>query len=138
MTTPNRLALSRTEDTQVIPGGSVALYWTGETADTGGTHGTGGKTILINGQYSGVVNVWLTGLAEGETFDVYASEEDDNGVMVAYSYPHTIYGNGLPQRVSVPMSGFTANRLVIRVRANGLTIPVLVEARLAMQTWPAA
>lgn len=140
MTAPARLLVSRTENLTLLQDSPVTLYWTGEYPDDANQHGDGGKTVGTNIRYSAVVNLRFTGLAQGEVVEVYAAEEDANGVLLGESEIRAqIQGHheGFhPVADSKPIIGSVANRLVIRVVSRSGAPVTLEEAWLSMQSWP--
>lgn len=137
---PNRQALYRTEDTPLIPGTPLTVYWTTEGPDDGQGHGEGGKTIASNVTYSTVVNLALTGLAAGERVEVFVLEENDMGEPSASGVPAEVYGKsgGGPVRVSVPLMGVALERMTIRLINHGAAVVTLTEARAFSHFWPNA
>lgn len=140
MTKPNRSLLRRTEDLALIPGVAQTIYWTTEYPDDANGHGDGGKTVGTNIVYDGVLNLRLAGLGLGDFVEVYAAEEDGNGVLMGESeIRHAIRGweTGHPvPPESAPVHGHVANRLVFRVVSRASTVVTVEEAWLSLHSWP--
>ena len=137
---PERVLLTRPDDTTLMPGSEVALYWTQENADTGNQHGDGGKTVATNVTYTGTVLVGISGLLEGEGVEVYPSEENAQGEVAGRGDAHVVRGSGAsegaaPVQDSVPITGSVGQRLVIRVRNLQETPVTLTFARASFLTW---
>lgn len=137
---PNRQQLIRSEDTQLIPGSPLTLYWTTEYQDDGQSHGDGGKTVATNVCYSSTINLALTGLPEGGYVDVYPVEEDLSGVQTGQGAGSQVHGRvgGGPVWQSVPATGVVANRLAFQVVNRSAVMVTLTEARLSSHFWPNA
>lgn len=140
MTAPARSLLKRSEDLTLLENIPQTVYWTTEYPDDANGHGEGGKTVGTNIRYSAVINLRIAGLGREEVVEVYAAEEDANGVLMGESEIRSqIAGRAEgyhPVAVSVPVIGSVANRLVFRVLSRS-PFPVTVEeAWLSMQSWP--
>ena len=140
MTAPARSLLQRTENLTLLENVPQTIYWTIEYPDDANGHGEGGKTVGSNIRYSAVVNLRLAGLGDGQVVEVYAAEEDANGVLLGESeIRHQIRGRELgyhPIAESAPVIGSVANRLVFRVVSRSPQPVTVEEAWLSMQSWP--
>lgn len=141
MATPNLTVLSRAEDITLLQDQETVIYWTTENYDPASTHGDGGKTVLINGQYNAVVSLTLgTTLDTGEAVEVYAVEEDASGNRLGAGVAVTVHGQGStgswPVTASVPFIGRVTQRLAFAVK-NRQEAPVTIsQAWLTMQSNP--
>lgn len=139
---PTPLVLTRHDDTQLLPGAVVAVYWPQENSDPGNQHGDGGKTMLTNAQYTGTVTVGISGLNEGEGVEVYPSEEDGSGTLVGTGDAHVVVGVGgegaAPLQEAISLTGSVSQRLVLRVKNLQETPVTLTFARANLKTWPNA
>lgn len=140
LTKPNRSLLRRTEDMNLIENTPQAIYWTTEYPDDANGHGDGGKTVGSNIVYDGIVNLRVTGLGEGHHLEIYAAEEDSNGVLLGESeIRHQVWGNfeGFhPLVMSIPVHGHVTNRLSFRVVSRASVPVVIEEAWLSLHSWP--
>ena len=136
MTAPFRTFLSRATSTPMTltgAGGSEAVYWSDEHADTGNEHGAGGKTVLTTGQYSAVAYLQISGLPVGGWIKVYAAEENASGVVTGEGPKMRYFGDGADLELAVPIMGYVYDRLTIRVQSSDPAY--VVKAELAVQHW---
>lgn len=138
MTKPDRQQLMRLEDTQLVPNSPYTVYWSTEYQDDGSEHGAGGKTMATDVCYSSVVNLVLTGLAEGGYVEVYAVEEDANGVQTGQGPSHYVNGRvgGGTVAAAVPLIGIVSQRYAVQVVNRSAQVAVMAEARASSQFWP--
>jgi hypothetical protein len=140
VTKPNRSVLKREENVSLLPDSPYTVYWTTEYPDDADGHGDGGKTVGTNITYNGRVNLTLSGLGHDQVVEVYAAEEDANGVLLGDSpVISQISGRELgfhPVRVSVPVNGTVSQRLVFKVVNRAPGTVVMEEAWLEMHSWP--
>jgi hypothetical protein len=140
VTKPNRSHLKRFEEMNLEENVPAAIYWTTEYPDDANGHGEGGKTVGSNITYDATVNLTLLGLGEDHFVEVYAAEEDANGVLLGESAMRTqVWGKreGFhPVRVSVPVSGYVGNRLSFRIVSRASSLVTVEEAELYMHSWP--
>lgn len=140
MTAPARTLLQRIENMTLLENVPQTIYWTSEYPDDANGHGDGGKTVGSNIRYSAAIQLHLTGLGEDQHVEVYAAEEDANGVLTGESAMRPqIWGRRegqFPIVDSKPVIGSVANRLVFRVVSRASSPVVIEEAWLSMQSWP--
>jgi N-acetylmuramoyl-L-alanine amidase len=140
MTKPNRSHLKRFDDMTVAENTPAAIYWTHEYPDDANGHGDGGKTVGSNITYDAVVNLTITGLGEDQHIEVYAAEEDPNGVLLGESAMRAqVWGKREgyhPVKASVPVSGYVGNRLSFRITSRASSPVTVEEAELYMHSWP--
>jgi hypothetical protein len=137
---PQRTTLVREGDLTLSPNAPQAIYWDTEYADEPNEHGVGGKTVLYGGQYSIDVTAEVAGLAENQVIEIYAAEEDANGVELGRTWSRSIHGTGNGTVVindGVHLMGLVWTRLVIKVVSTGPGTVTIKRACLDMQSWPA-
>lgn len=140
MAKPDRLLARRTQDLTLLENIPQTIYWTEEWADDAQGHGDGGKTVGANIAYSAVVNLTVGGLGEDQHIEVYAAEEDANGVLLGESeMRHQIRGwrEGFhPIKESVAIQGHVGNRLVFRVVSRASSPVTIENAWLSLHSDP--
>lgn len=137
---PDLLHLSRTEDLLLVKDEPQTVYWTTEHFDEAQSHGHGGKTVLINGRYTGVLTVSATGLNEGEVIDVYPVEENSAGVQIGAGGAVSVPGHGgvgaAPVQAGVGVLGRVGQRLAFEVVSRQETPVTVTRLELKLFTWP--
>lgn len=140
VTKPDRQSLQRSEDTPLIPGTPVEIYWTTEFMDDGQGHGAGGKTVAANVCYSAVVRIQLTGLAAGEVVEIVPIEMDVNGNETSAGFPVHVNGRtgGGIVHAAVPFLDAVAGRLGFKVINRGAQVVTMTAVALTAHYWPNA
>lgn len=137
MADPQLSILVRTEDYALTLNSPQRLYWTTEYTDEPGEHPAAGKTVLNGGRYTASVSLTVTGLAAGDTVEVYPVEEDASGTFAGSGKPFTIVGTGAAQTTTATFVGRVWNLLSFEVVARSTGVSV-TDATLAMLSWPTA
>ena len=139
VTAPNRTILALPTDVTFLQNIPQTLYWEVEEIDDAGQHGTNGKTVVSNVRYNATVHLTFTGLAAGETVQVYQVEEDASGNPTWTGPAVDIVGRGdgtATVRAVVPFIDYTSNRVTFVVKSNSLAPVVMTNARVSVQSWP--
>lgn len=139
VTAPARTILSLSTTVTLLDNIPQTIYWNVEHADDGNQHGQGGKTVIVNGRYSAVFNATFTGLADGETVEVWQAEENSLGELIWAGPEVQVFGRGYgtePVRAAVPFIETTYNRLVFVVKSTGSAPVTMSDARISVQSWP--
>lgn len=139
LTAPQRTILSLPAAVTLLDSIPQTVYWTEEHADDGQQHGDGGKTVVVNSRYSAVFNATFTGLAAGETVEVWTAEENTSGELVWAAPAVQIHGIGdgtQPVKAGIPFIETTYNRLVFVVKSTSFAPVTMTGARVSVQSWP--